>query len=128
MGKKSVAAVLVVLVLVSVLWSPATFPVLGAGEGMHHSGQTEGDETWYASDNPHVIDGEFVVSENDTLVLEPGVFVRIEAKAVGFPTVLGNLIVKGTLIARGTETDPVNRGHWLFVVGEKQHGVCSGVL
>jgi hypothetical protein len=43
-----------------------------------HTGTITSDETWYASDNPHVIIGDVTVPSGVTLTLEPSVEVRFD--------------------------------------------------
>lgn len=55
--------------------------------------------TWTAATNPHVVNGTYTVSAGQTLVLEAGVQVQINANST--------LKVEGTLLANGTATNRV---------------------
>jgi hypothetical protein len=55
--------------------------------------------TWHAADNPHIVNGTYVVPSDTTLVLEPGVVVQINNNST--------LLVEGRLLGRGTPDNHV---------------------
>lgn len=55
--------------------------------------------TWRAADNPHVVSGTYTVPAGQTLVMEPGVIVNIQANS--------RLAVNGQLIGHGTATSRI---------------------
>jgi uncharacterized repeat protein (TIGR01451 family) len=66
-----------------------------------HTGTMAGDETWCASDSPHVVNVQFTVPSGVKLTIEPGVTVR---------TTLGlhkDFLVQGHLEALGTPAEPI---------------------
>jgi hypothetical protein len=68
-----------------------------------HSAHITTDETWRASDNPHLVRGKLDVSGVDvpaTLTLEPGVEVRFEADSLLY-------FKNGALKAPGTQARPI---------------------
>ncbi len=79
-----------------VAWAPRTQAArqLQTGE---HSGTLTADETWYAADNPHIVDGTVTIPAGITLTLEPGVIVRSYTDYY-----FGGFIVQGVLNATGT--------------------------
>ena len=79
-------------------------------DGTTHSGVLTTDETWYASGNPHTIDGSLTVPAGITLTLQPGVVVHLVNNG-GYGQV-GLLTINGTLTAVG---DSAN--HILFTSG-----------
>ncbi|HEX7319252.1 MAG TPA: Ig-like domain-containing protein [bacterium] len=69
----------------------------------YHSGTISADETWYASANPHIIQGDVDVSGNATLTIEAGCIVRFEP---GYELYAG-YNGAGAIIANGTATDSI---------------------
>jgi len=68
-----------------------------------HSTPITADETWRASDNPHLVRGQVTVNGGDasaTLTLEPGVLVRFDEDAA-------LVVEKGALLAPGTQAQPI---------------------
>jgi len=55
--------------------------------------------TWTAATNPHIVKGTYSVAPGQTLVLEAGVLVQIQANST--------LLVQGTLNSNGTATKHV---------------------
>ena len=83
------------------LFIPALIILLGAAgicSGATTSGVLSGDETWSGD---VVITGTVMIPGDITLSIEPGTTVEF---AAGRDI---ELIVKGTLIAEGTESDPI---------------------
>ena len=64
-----------------------------------------GDTTWTAENSPYRVAGQCTVYAWETLIIEPGVDVLFDADA--------EIVINGTLHARGTETDSVR-----FLPGE----------
>jgi len=60
-----------------------------------HSGTIASNQTWCASDSPHMVTGSVTINSSVTLTIEPGVVVR-------FATGL-YMDIRGTLIAEGVE-------------------------
>jgi hypothetical protein len=60
----------------------------------HHSGTIITDQTWYAADNPHILDDEVTVPAGVTLTLEPGVIVQ--------GNLYSGMLFQGSLQAVGT--------------------------
>ncbi|MBO8130110.1 MAG: T9SS type A sorting domain-containing protein [Candidatus Marinimicrobia bacterium] len=70
-------------------------------------------DIWTAENSPYVMDSTLVIEEGRTLVIEPGV-------TVAFKSWWSKLIVKGKLIACGTESDSIRftsyedpESHWI---------------
>ncbi len=55
--------------------------------------------TWIVANSPYILTEHYVIAQNETLIIEPGVEVRF-ANGV-------QMDVRGTLIAEGTETDTI---------------------
>jgi len=67
--------------------------------------------TWTADNSPYIIEGEAIVPQDSTLIIEPGVVVKLKTGtehsygAPGFD--YGFLRVYGKIIAEGTITDTI---------------------
>jgi len=57
------------------------------------------DERWASADNPHIITNHVTVNAGITLTIDPGVVVK---SSLGY-----SLVIKGTLNADGTPSDPI---------------------
>ena len=91
-------------------------------DGTTHSGVLATDETWYASGNPHTIDGSLTVPAGITLTLQPGVVVHLVNNG-GYGQV-GLLTINGTLTAVGSSAD-----HILFTSGaDSAPGEWGGLI
>ena len=66
-----------------------------------HTGTITADETWCKSDGDHVVNVHFEVQPNVTLTIEPGVTVKTDFG------LHDDFLIGGTLIALGTETEPI---------------------
>ncbi|MDO9399192.1 MAG: hypothetical protein Q7T79_00680 [bacterium] len=64
------------------------------------SGELKEDMTLLAENNPYIIEENFLVPENITLTINPGVIIWVKTKNIG-------LTVDGTLIINGTKENPV---------------------
>jgi len=83
----------------------------------YHSGDITSDETWYAAGNPHIVSGDVKVINTVLLTIEAGCQVKFDGDY--------HLMVDGTLVADGTETDhiaftsnqstPAN-GDWEYII------------
>ena len=71
----------------------------GAVLAIDHSGPITSDETWYASDNPHVIVDNVTVNSGVTLTLETSVEVRFDSNKY--------IYVYGMVNAPGTSSDKI---------------------
>ncbi|MGQ9534611.1 MAG: Ig-like domain-containing protein [bacterium] len=87
----------------------------------HHKGAITADETWYASENPHIIDGDVWVENNATLTIRPGCIVRFETGKelyAGFSSTAGAIIANGTpdsiILFTSNVTNP-SPGDWYNV-------------
>ncbi len=65
----------------------------------HHSGAITADETWYPSENPHIIDDVVWVENNATLTIKPGCIVKFNQ---GIELYAGYSSTPGAIIANGT--------------------------
>jgi hypothetical protein len=78
--------------------------VLGAASGARAltpvGGAITSDATWGPAGNPYVLTDDVTVSEGVTLTLSPGVVVKADSTT-------RELIVFGTLVAKGTATQPI---------------------
>jgi hypothetical protein len=78
--------------------------VLGAASGARAltpvAGALTSDATWGPAGNPYVLTDDVTVSEGVTLTLSPGVVVKADSTT-------RELIVFGTLVAKGTATQPI---------------------
>lgn len=71
--------------------------------GLDHSGNITSNETWSASDNPHIVTGSIHVYSGATLTIEKGCEVKFNSTTalyVGY-------FSAGTLIAEGTADHPI---------------------
>jgi len=68
------------------------------GFAVNHSG-TINTETWYKSDNPHIITGDITVSTDTTLTIEPGCIIKFNAGR--------KILINGVFVANGTQTDTI---------------------
>jgi parallel beta-helix repeat protein len=69
---------------------------------------------WTLDNSPYLLEGRAIIPENETLVIEPGVEVRLKSSAGSSISVfeytsgnVGVLRVQGSLIANGTEALPI---------------------
>lgn len=92
--------------------------VTHAEPGTDKSGLINSSETWSLSNSPYMIVGSVRVQNNAVLTIQPGVVVKFKAG-----TAL--TIQQGTLIARGTATNPITftadstlpqPGHWGYIL------------
>jgi hypothetical protein len=65
----------------------------------HHNGTITTDQTWYAADNPHILDDEVTVAAGVTLTIEPGAIVQ--------GTLYSGMYILGSLQAVGTPDHPI---------------------
>jgi hypothetical protein len=70
-----------------------------SGAGVTHEDSIAADETWRASDGPHIVTFGIDVQKGATLTIEPCAVVRVRA---GY-----SIVVEGNLNAVGTETNPI---------------------
>lgn len=80
-----------------ILFSLFIIPVCLAAQTPVPPGPVSG--TWDLAGSPYMVNGEININEDSTLVIEPGVEVRF--------TGWYKFIVKGSLLAEGTETDQI---------------------
>ncbi len=77
---------------------------LGAASAAHArtevSGSIESDTVWDPAGNPYVLTDDVMVSEGVALTLSPGVVVKADST-------VRELIVSGTLVAAGTQEQPI---------------------
>ncbi|MEK7062507.1 MAG: hypothetical protein AAB946_00565, partial [Patescibacteria group bacterium] len=59
------------------------------------------DTVWTASSSPYIIDSGFLILAGVTLTIEPGVVVKAKITGLEGPN------IRGTLVARGTEAEPI---------------------
>ncbi len=71
----------------------------GLAAATDHTGAITSNETWYASDNPHVITGTVTVNSGVTLTLESSVEIRFDASKY--------IYVYGIVNAPGTSSDKI---------------------
>jgi uncharacterized repeat protein (TIGR01451 family) len=69
-----------------------------AGAATEISGPITSDTSWTLSNSPYIVVGDVLVNSGITLTIEPGVVVKFNSS---------NLQINGTLIARGTSSDPI---------------------
>ena len=62
---------------------------------LEHSGETHGNETWLKHESPHIVKDNFIITQEDELVIEGGCVIEFEEDAS--LSVLGNLIVNGRI-------------------------------
>ncbi|MDP8323198.1 MAG: hypothetical protein RAO94_12695, partial [Candidatus Stygibacter australis] len=64
--------------------------------------------TWSYENSPYIVEGEAIVPEDSTLVIEPGVTVKFQiGPSQNHNNSNGHLIVNGKLEAIGTESDSI---------------------
>jgi len=90
----------------------------------YHSGDINSNETWNASDSPHIITTHIEVLNGVTLTIEPGSIVKFGGNL--------QLIISGTLVANGTtgshivfEADEtvLGDGHWMNILFTVSDGI-----
>jgi hypothetical protein len=86
----------------------------------YHSGTISADETWYASANPHIIQGDVSVEGNATLTIEAGCIVRFDPgnELYAGYNGAGAIIADGTASARILFTSNVASpaaGDWVCI-------------
>ena len=97
---------IIVPLLSALLACGILFAVLGAGEPAQARVTTEVQgnigthTTWTLADSPYVVTGDVIVNPDITLTIEPGVKVAFDGDYA--------LIVEGTLVAKGTTSQPIN--------------------
>jgi hypothetical protein len=83
---------------------------------LNHSGTISSNEAWFSSDNPHIITGNLIVGSGATLLIQPGCEIYFNGNY--------RFEVKGTLVANGTEVNPIiftsnqavpAKGDWRFI-------------
>lgn len=82
--------------------APVNTCVKPTGPGTKHSNTIMADETWKASDGPHVVTFGFKVAKGATLTIEPCAEVRLQKSH--------SIIVEGNMIAEGTASNPITIG------------------
>ena len=80
----------IVIALIAAVFCLTATPL----HALDHSGTITTDETWYASDNPHIVVGTVTVNAGVTLSVEDGVTVRIVHSTY--------INIEGALTANGT--------------------------
>lgn len=66
---------------------------------------TEVSGIWTKASSPYIVNGEAIIPAESTLIIEPGVEVRLKTGTNGVG--VGILHIKGVLIALGTKTDSI---------------------
>ncbi len=61
------------------------------------------DTVWTASESPYLVEGQPTVATGTTLTVEPGTVVKFHGKAY----IISGLNVKGSLVAEGTQDNPI---------------------
>ncbi|MFU8843466.1 MAG: right-handed parallel beta-helix repeat-containing protein [Bacteroidales bacterium] len=83
---------------------------------LNHSGTISSSETWFSSDNPHIITGNIVVAAGAILTIEPGCEIYFNGNF--------RFEVRGALIADGTMNSPIiftsnnaipAKGDWRYI-------------
>lgn len=83
---------------------------------VNHTGAISSDQTWYSSDNPHIITGNVTVNNLVTLTIQAGCIVKFNGNF--------NLQVNGALHADGISGNPViftsnlanpSKGDWQYI-------------
>lgn len=69
-----------------------------SGAATEVSGPITSDTTWTLSNSPYIVVGDVLVNNGIILTIEPGVLMKFNSS---------NLQINGTLIARGTSSDPI---------------------
>ncbi len=94
----------------------------------HHSGAITADETWYASDNPHIIDDDVYVENNATLTIKPGCVIKFAPNTelyAGYSSTAGAIVANGTadstILFTSNATSP-SPGDW-YNVGLYEHAM-----
>ncbi len=82
-----------------------------AGAVVKVSGSLSEDAIWTKEAGPYLVQGDLVVEKGVTLTIEPGTVVYVWSTAGGkkspHSTLNTDIIVRGTLTARGTATQPI---------------------
>ena len=116
-----------ILVILAALVALAAAPALA----IDHSGDITADQTWYASDNPHVVTGDvrvFATAGSCTLTIMPGVYIKFDsatALQIGTETQVGVLMADGTAdstIFFGSNKVEPGPGDWQGILFENQGG------
>lgn len=98
-------------------------PASSAALALDAEPQMTGEVRWSAADSPVIVQGEVEVEASGTLIIDPGVEVRLGQKA--------RLLVQGRLDARGTKEKPISfiagdpAGPWTSVVLTREDGALS---
>jgi hypothetical protein len=86
------------------------------GLALNHSGTIASSETWFSSDNPHIITGNLVVASGATLTIQPGCEIYFNGNF--------RFEVRGVLIADGNMGSPIlftsnnpnpAKGDWRYI-------------
>lgn len=96
MTQKVTLSFLITLLLISLAFSGTQITVTSASSSV--TGILNQDATWTKADSPYTLTGPVAVSKGVTLTIQPGTVVNFNNFYIQ---------VNGTLIARGTETEPI---------------------
>lgn len=113
---KKITNILAVLPILFSIW-PVQYLHLSSASSTSVSGFITSDTLWTVGNSPYIVTSTVQVAEFAKLTIEPGVTVRFAQDA--------SLNIEGSLIARGTQTQPItftsnalqpNRGDWGQIV------------
>ena len=110
MGKiaKTFTVILILIVVISSAVMLIVKPV-NAQSGTSVSGVINQDATWTQANSPYIFTGNVLVNNGVTLTIEAGATVNF----VGY-----YMEINGTLIAKGTNTSPINVTGGVFGIGD----------
>ncbi|UCH89707.1 MAG: right-handed parallel beta-helix repeat-containing protein [Thermoplasmata archaeon] len=114
------------LIPTSILWMPEPISIIDNAIGTQESGNIEKNTTWTLAMSPIIITSHVNVVNNSILTIQPGVRVL-------FNTGNSLIITEGTLIAGGTNTQPIyfgpsgtkTKGYWGSITFREKASVNS---
>ncbi len=103
--KKVLSSAFFIVVIASGLWLIST-PFIGIVKGSTNvSGIISSDSTWTKANSPYTLTGPVLVGNDVTLTIQPGANVLLNDYYIQ---------VNGTLVARGTKTNPIQFNYGLI--------------